>query len=255
MLVKADKSGAISVPDNLSVDTISVFRSLLTEWLSNTPARVLLDCSALDHVTSSHINLLWQARMMSKEKSVPLYLTMVSANLINVLKVLDLFEEFEIETHSASNASHGKEVSEQVSDGELKFEFRVDSISISEKLVELREFLEKIRVPEESRVELETVFYEVVTNIRLHSGLGPHDTVLFQTRSTRSKITLEFIDSGVAYNPTEQDVGFEPKAAIKEGKRRGFGLIMISRMSSYLSYERRDDSNNVLTVEKQWGDG
>lgn len=231
-----------------------MLRGSLEDWLDKKPSRVLLDCSAIEHPTSSHINLLWQARMLCAEQSVPLLLKSVSENLISVLRVLDLYEEFEIETYSVSDKSPREGVAKPVSDGELKLEFSVDSIRISAKLTEFREFLGKIRTPSERRVELETIFYEVVTNIRLHSGLGPQDVILFHALSDGSKITLEFIDYGVAFNPTDQDVGFEPKAAMREGKRRGFGLIMISRMGGRLSYERRDGNQNILTVEKQWSD-
>lgn len=252
MLVKSENSGSILIPDNLSVDSLSGFRNSLTKCLDRKPTRILLDCSALEHVTSSHINLLWQARMMCQEFSIPLVLKSVSENMISVLKVLDLFEEFEIETQSFPDTLPEQGGAEQIGDGELKLEFDVDSKNISANLIEFRDFLKKINASAERLVEMETVFYEVVTNIRLHSGLGPQDVVSFHALSKSGRITLEFVDSGIAFDPTAQDVAFIPKEAMKDGKRRGFGLIMITRMGGHLSYQYRDGKYNVLTMEKQW---
>lgn len=255
MLVKSDKSGTLEVPDNLSVDSVSVFRNSLKELLDKKPVAINLNCSNLDHVTSSHVNLLWQARMMCREYSVQLLLISVSGTLISVLKVLDLIEEFEIEKTSFSGSPSGKIDIRQIGDGELKLEFCIDSMSITANLAEFKKFLVEIAAPSKSMVELETVFYEVVTNIRLHSGLTAKDSVSFHALSDGRRITLEFIDSGVAFDPTTQDVAFEPVSAMKQGKRRGFGLIMIARMGGRMGYEYRGGYQNVLTVEKQWSNG
>ena len=253
MLVKTDESEQLLVPSGTTVNEIPRFRGALEDLVTSNVNTIELSCSNLDHVTSSHVNLLWQARMRCHENGKKVVLTDVRENLVKVLEVLDLYDEFEIQLLDSNNQKTEKKPKKlSVRSDHISLEIGVDSISISAGLTALREFLRNNRAPRDSAVEIETLFYEVVTNIRLHSGMAPSDKIKLDIVTDQNLGRLTFEDKGIGFDPTSKEDDFQPKLAAKKSQRRGFGLIMIHRMSDRMNYERIDGCWNVFTIEKYW---
>ena len=252
MLVDSKETLVIKVPKILSVETVDKFHEELGALINKTPRVVELDCSRIDLVTSSHINLLWEARTLCLERGINIKLCFVSSGLIRVLKVLDLYEIFMGKREVMSEGISEDDSGQPRASGEFKLEFKAEANNITRALAEFRRYLSKLNLPMKGVIELEIVFYEVVTNIRLHSGISPQANIVFNASSGKNSITMVFIDQGKPFDPTREEQNFDPDKAIKEKKRHGFGLTMITRMTNRMIYERRDDRINVLTLEKHW---
>ncbi|MBN1212021.1 MAG: ATP-binding protein [candidate division Zixibacteria bacterium] len=252
MLIDSKKTLVIKIPKVLSVESVDKFHEELGALINQGPAMLELDCSRIDLVTSSHINLLWEARTLCLERGIKIKLCFVSSGLIRVLKVLDLHEIFLGDKNELPEDALHQDHMEFQAIGEFKLEFRAEANSITRALAEFRRYLSKLNLPMKGVIELEIVFYEVVTNIRLHSGVSSDATIMFNANSLKNKIVMVFTDQGKAFDPTSKEQNFDPDKAIKEKKKHGFGLTMITRMTNRMTYERRDDRINVLTLEKHW---
>lgn len=242
------------VPADLSDDAVTRFDRGLKEFLGEHPVSIALDVSQLEHVTSSHIKLLWQAYNICLDAGVTMKLKSPSPGLVRVLKVLDLYELL-AEDHESMRPQLRKAV--RIESGEIPplyaDEFTADSCSIDEALEGFLKFLRCFTLPEVVIFELRTVFYEVATNIRSHAQMGDDDLVVFSARVEGSKLIMVFADFGVPFDSKSSTVDFDPRTASKNGQTRGFGLTLVRRLTDKMSYVRMNDVINVLTLEKKWG--
>jgi anti-sigma regulatory factor (Ser/Thr protein kinase) len=134
----------------------------------------------------------------------------------------------------------------------LQLEFKATINSINDALDKFRDFLMRLNLAELSAFDLETVFYEVATNIRLHGQLNkPNDLVEFTATQMPGKIFLRFTDQGQFFDPTSRKTTHDPREAYYKRQRRGLGLTMIKRMVDTISYQRVEDRFNVLSLEKR----
>ncbi len=64
-------------------------------------------------------------------------------------------------------------------------------------------------------------------------------------------VTIEFEDSGVAYDPLAAD---DPDVTLSAEEREigGLGLFMVKKMMDAVKY-RRDGNKNILTIKKKLG--
>lgn len=251
MSVKTETENKIIVPHDLSPGSEKDYFTGLNNILSKKVDGVCLDCTLLQRVTSSHINILWQTYVQCLEKGIAVDFSGVSDNLKRVLVMLDLYDlliakpiEFtELTGHNASIRM--KNIGR-----ELKLEFAGEKEDIDVAIDNLRQFLKTLKLPEFTAFEIETIFYEVVTNIRLHGHIPEGSVIKAAVTITPGGIRLHFIDLGIPFDPTKQSNKFDPNLAACKRQKRGYGMVMISRMTDKIYYERQDDCWNVLTLEK-----
>ncbi len=254
MQIGAEKVCRIAVPRDVGENNFDGFFDSLDSQIKESPKEIILDCSSLNAVTSSHINFLWQVRIRCGESKIPLRLDSVSDKLIRVLQVLDLYELFisqpgpgfeRIESFAAGPLLAGEK--------KLSLEFNSTVESIKESLIEFKRYLTNLNIPGILAFELETVCYEVVTNIRLHSKAEGNDLIKFSVSPQKNKIILEFKYFGLPFDPTSYKGEFDPAEVARQRKKRGYGLTMIKRMTDNISYRRIDNNTNLLILEKSWG--
>jgi anti-sigma regulatory factor (Ser/Thr protein kinase) len=113
-------------------------------------------------------------------------------------------------------------------------------------------FLLQSGLPEITAFELQTILYEIMTNIRLHGRLQPDDTISVHLRVEGRTVTLGFADGGVSFDPTGHNPVVDPQEAGRQHQRRGFGLAMVKGLSDKIDYHRTADQRNQLTVTKSW---
>ena len=63
---------------------------------------------------------------------------------------------------------------------------------------------------------------------------------------------MEFQYRGVRFDPTNKKLEFDIRVAAQSGQKRGYGLLMINRMTDSIKYNQKDTDCNVLTLEKHW---
>lgn len=238
MPANAEAIAMMAVPANLSDLDPDRFVEELDQLLTTRPQTVTLDCSHLEHVTSSHVNYLWQAHERCEQSGATLKLSGTSPNLWRILELLDLAEFF----------AQGKTAELRLYDS--RFQATKDGIGAA--MLQFVEFLKDQSVPAVTAFELQTLFYEVATNIRLHGHLDQPQSIKFRTENTDNRIKMIFQDSGRPFDPTAVRLEGDLRNAAKRGQMRGFGLVMINRLADKVTYRRVDNSVNELTVTKRW---
>lgn len=254
MSVKSDIDNKILVPCDLSFGSEREYFERLDDVLSRKIDYVFLDCTLLERVTSSHINILWQSYSMCIAAGVPVRFSSVSVNLKRVLMMLDLYDLLISEPIGFTELTgHDMPIRKKNVGKELRLEFAAGKEDIDNAIEDLRRFLKTLQLPEFTAFEIETVFYEVVTNIRLHGHI-PEGSIIKATVEIRpGGIKLCFIDRGVPFDPARQTKKFDPNQSAGTRQRRGYGIVMINRMMDKIHYERQDGCLNVLTLEKNGG--
>jgi anti-sigma regulatory factor (Ser/Thr protein kinase)/anti-anti-sigma regulatory factor len=237
----------------LTTDSQAAFEQELNSLLALQPATICLDCSEIEHVTSSHIKVLWQSRAAAHETGATVRLTSVAIALKRVLEVLDLYSLFETDTPTAELdlATAAMPDLKQPSTV-LHVEFEAEAGRINTVLARFRDFLRELDIPRMCAIELETIFYEVATNICLHGQVNKGHLVSLMAIPRSDRITLRFVDRGRPFDPTAPRPAFRPDAAIRDRQNRGLGLTIITRMANRVHYNRQDGQFNVLTIEKNW---
>ena len=252
MSVKADKRVTLMVPVDVDEETVEGFYTELHCCLDESPEEVLLDCSLLERATSTHINTLWQARNRCEETGTPVKLTSVTYGLERVLMVLDLYDLFTAERDGVeARAGARKHDPDAVPLAALMLEVEPTVDGIAGAMETLHKHLIGLGLGEILAFDLETVFYEVTTNIRLHGELREGETIGFSAVTKDGLVHLRFEDPGPHFDPTSRSSPFDPKRAMRSRQRNGFGLAMIKRLADGLSYERESDRLNILNLEKK----
>jgi anti-sigma regulatory factor (Ser/Thr protein kinase) len=229
--------------------------SMITEALNSSPSKILLDCSLLEGATSIQVNTLWRVQQRCAEAGIKAKLISVGAGLTRVLRVLDLYDWMVAEGEKPlRELCLDPPAGGVTGPAALSLKFGTTVEEINRALREFRQYLSMQYIPEVACLELETVFYEVATNIRLHAGLRNGDYIDFQANRSGEIIVLEFRDPGQPFDPTKVAVKFDPSAAIRNRQKRGLGLIMIRRMVDSMRYECSDGLNVLrLTISTDRG--
>lgn len=251
MPVRADKMVTLLVPVGVDGETVKGFYTELDSYLHESPEQVLLDCSLLEHATSTHINALWQARNRCEDAGVAVKLTSVTYGLERVLIVLDLYDLFAAERDGVeARAARGLEMDAGHPDA-LVLEVPPTTEGVGAAMHALHDYLIGLSLGEMFAFDLETVFYEVTTNIRLHGQLREDESIRFDAIPQNGIFRLRFEDPGPRFDPTSRETNFDPREAMRARQRHGFGLAMIKSLMDGLHYERENDRLNILNLEKR----
>jgi anti-sigma regulatory factor (Ser/Thr protein kinase)/anti-anti-sigma regulatory factor len=252
MSVKAESNAALMVPVALDKRDVRSFQDELERRLSASPEELELDCSLLEHASSTHVNTLWEARRRCEEVGVKMKLTSVTYGLERVLTVLDLYDLFITERDGIEAAGRGgRPALEYVPAPVFSLDVKPTVQGIDEAMGGLHDYLMWLNNGELFAFDLETVFYEVATNIRLHGELAEDECIEFQAFPRNGSFYLRFKDPGPYFDPTSRNSDLDPEEVIRGRQRRGFGIVMINRLVDAISYEREDDSFNVLNLAKR----
>lgn len=243
----------LRVPTELGVDVPEQFEASVSALLARHPEAIALDCSAIDHLTSMHVKLLWTARTLCVDAGVAVRLAQASKYVWKVLQVLDLAEFFIADDPSTQRRDAANPTEIMGSMDVYEDTFEADVPSIDSALERFVANLTTLSVPSSTIYVLRTLFYEVATNIRLHSKLSGESpgTVQFSAIPEQAKIVLTFVDDGACFDPTEFEIAGQATADNAEG-RRSFGITIMKKLADRLVYRRVDDTRNVLVIERNW---
>jgi anti-sigma regulatory factor (Ser/Thr protein kinase)/anti-anti-sigma regulatory factor len=243
----------IKPPTEISEEATRAFLKLIDKALKKGLDDIVLDCSNLTQVTSSHINAMWQAWKNCEEAGRKIRLYRPSSGLIKVLQVLDLYELFvdqPIDTNFGDSTKSRSET--QIGEKSFRSNFPATPEEIKKAQINFDSFLDSINLNKITAFELSTVFYEVATNVLTHGQLGKRDLIEFSATYSRHRLIMTFIDPGQPFNMPVKTPDFDPTKAMVGRKTHGFGLIMIGRLTDEISYERKQGKFNVLTLKKEW---
>lgn len=253
MITDTKQVATINLPSELTQTNVERFQRHLVDALRDKPSEVILDCANLLHVTSKDIALLWQAHEQCVSAGAEIRLVAMSQYLVRILKTLDLYECFKRDEDQV-RARLTEIVRPVDSAGATTYVnlFAASDEAADAALLAFLEFVGKLGLPQIAELELRTIFYEVATNIRTHSGLSENSPIAFSASASDSNIALIFADTGLAFDPTDEAGLINMKEAAHARKTRGFGITMFHRLADAVRYERRDGLVNVLRITKRW---
>jgi len=237
VLTETVNAKTLIIPGNILELREADFDLKLDALMQGSPSLVIIDCSQINQVTSTHIQYFWSIHLCCKKRAISLHLKYPSKNLLRVLDILDIAEFF----------PHG-EVDKEYND---KILLTYESVQFA--LGRFSNYMEYIQVPRPVDFELKTIFYEIATNIRLHSGLTGDDSIEFFACMDSSRMLLTFKDSGIPFDMTSHTSVDNLREIANRKQKRGLGITMIKRIADNISYERTRDERNILTIEKYLG--
>ena len=111
--------------------------------------------------------------------------------------------------------------------------------------------LEAVDCPIKAQMQIDVAIDELFSNIARYAypdGRG-HATVRFVFDEANRTISLIFADSGIPFNPLEQQ---EPDVnkPLAERPIGGLGIFLVRKTMDAVDY-RREDGQNILTIQKK----
>jgi len=222
--------------------------------VSQSPGDLRLDCSDLDPVHSSHIGLLWKARAICRLNSTDLVLENIHDSLIRTLEALDLIDIFEVKLSRDLDAVSSESKQCAITEGVKHIgTFSADAPGVDKSLRKFADVLESWKLDEDIRFDLRTIFYEVATNIRCHSGLSPTDLAHYRVECDQGELRLVFEDSGKPFDPLSLPYEIDAESSARNRQTRGFGISLIRKLADDIRYTNKDDIN-VILLTKRYGE-
>ena len=102
--------------------------------------------------------------------------------------------------------------------------------------------------------DLQLVQEELLCNLREHSGLDERSSVTLKLLRYATRVELECVDPGPAFNPLEDGERSLLGEAISDAAIGGLGLHLITQLTQRQSYTR-ELGRNILRVTKVFADG
>jgi len=113
----------------------------------------------------------------------------------------------------------------------------------------LKEAFQQMSIDSEIGMELTLVSEEILTNIHKYAGLPASALIEVLIRIDSDKITLEFSDEGIAFNPFLDGHRADLGRDIESAEIGGLGVHLVTQLTDRQSYQRIDGCN-LLSVEK-----
>lgn len=242
----------IKVPARLDDGNLSEFYVKVSAALKNPGIQIKLDCSALAHVTSSHIMTIFQVANQCRDKAIQVSLVSLTESLRDALKVLDLYDVLVGKDQNDGDSKQAEsEASYHKYPARLELAYRPDNAEIENCQEKIEGFLKEYELPGKICFEVTLVFYEVSTNIRLHGNLSETDTIEFGVEINKDDLTLRFADPGKPFNPGANVPNYDPLLSLESEQRQGLGLVLINRIMDTMDYSRDKGARNILVLSKK----
>ena len=150
-----------------------------------------------------------------------------------------------------SNKSTGIPGTEEKSVKELTLEATLDNIPEVTAFVDA--LLEEHGCPMKAQIQIDVAIDEIFSNIARYAYKGSKGkaTVRVEIEKDPAAVRITFADSGVPYNPLEQD---DPDITLSADDRPigGLGIFVVKKTMDDLRYAYRD-GKNILCIRKKIG--
>lgn len=255
MQTEQKMSPTIIVPADPEDSAVNSFNEKLKVLIKRSPAEIIINCAKLIRPTSRHIYTIWRAFQDCKESGIAVRLEGVSAQLSRILVATDLFDLLmspEDDKDSADAACKGEIFVLKSIPEEFCIDFHPDNDAIDLSMNKFKDYLDQLEMPGMLLYDLVTVFYEISTNIGLHSQLEDSEKIHFRAIPALDRIRLDFEYPGIEFDPGTIKTEFNPQKAIIFKQEHGLGLILVRKIVDNIIYNRVNNERNLLTLEKRW---
>ena len=257
MLISTNQSLNLSIPSGLDENSLREFFDQVCLLDPSKVKNVYLNCSQLEDVTSRHITVICHSMFECEKKGISCKLIAVTDSMLIAVKHLKLNDLLLLEDSDKTVFNDTSKISIKSRDvaNVLRLEFMAEKEAIKANLGKFKDFLNKFNLTEKTEYELATVFYEIAMNIKQHGYNDNPDRILFKAEVLDNEISMRFKDSGKKFDPTQLVFDYDPEISIKNGRKRGLGLILINRIIDNMTYFRENGAiNRLVLVKKLFGE-
>ena len=131
---------------------------------------------------------------------------------------------------------------------EISVDATVDNISVVTDFVNKE--LDLCNCPENEKIKVNIAIDELLSNIAKYAYTQELGKATIQIDAEAGDICINFIDSGIPYNPLEHE---EPDVtlSVEDRKIGGLGIVLVRKLMDDISYEYID-GKNILKVRKHF---
>ena len=245
-----DRETVLAAPAEASASTIETFFHELEAVLATSPPTLRIDCASIQRAVSGHVGILWTAQRHGAEAGIPVVLTNVSPMTMRILQVLDVAGLFEYEDlrEGAIPPSTGK--IPVVGVQTYRQRFPVSASAARQALRRMLTFLNDAGLPALPVLDIQTIAYELLQNIVLHSGADATDDIRMEVEYDPENVQLMISDHGTPFDLTSEMDEIDLEQAAADRRTHGFGLLLIRRLADAIRYDRSNGRNVVTVVRK-----
>jgi len=253
MSIKSNDVKTIVIPFDLNNRSPAGFLKDIQSIIRKSEKQLSLNCVQLKRLNKEHIIVLLNIIHSRFNVGMEVCVESASPALLKVFYELGLSKYIKSNLNATSSENGALLISTSLITGNPFYdEFKTDSLSLQQSLNDFERYLVSNNIGDLPRMALYTIYYEITRNILEHSGLNKKDKVSVYAYNEKNRFVLRFIDYGVKFDPSSCPGELNLENVLKNGRRRGIGLLLVHRLSSSIRYKRSEPGANILTIEKKW---
>ena len=244
-----ETASVLVFPEHVSEQSAEMFIRDLKEHLNDTTSeQTVIDCSKIPKLSTLQTDLLNQIAGLCKDANVQLRLDSEQIGLTDYLRAICEDNNSDVLVTNESSAPRTV-VAGQVGCPATEFrdDFHPTVSELHSTALKLDGFVRALECDLQTRYAIKTIFYEIVTNIRLYSGMKQEEKIKFRTTISEAAVTMTFIDSGRRFDISKAPNG-PCVSAEHEEERLSFGIHLIKTLSDKIEYSRSEESENIVII-------
>jgi serine/threonine-protein kinase RsbW len=207
---------------------------------------VIVDCPALDYVSSAGLRTFLQAARASQRASIAFVLSALQPAVREIFELSGFNRMIPVHADRAAALAKTRPAG---SAPERCLAVRSEATQLAVLTAFLKEFWSAEALPADGALPFELALEEVFMNIVMHAA---------PAGAARVEVTLHLADGGVAMTIADDASPFDPlalpppdvAAGLDERRIGGQGVHLMREMMDSVSY-RREGGRNVLTLKRQ----
>lgn len=220
MLIRTGCSNLVVISTEVTDDSRRGFEADFSRILKGKPETLILDCSEVDPVTPLHVCLVARAFHSCVESGIRLQLKKDAFEPVDISDLPKLLECLDC----ISIGESSPEVLQPLESASVATSFvwqsKLSVKAINQAVEEFLLFVSRFPVPGQIVFELRTGLYEVLTNIRIHSGMESDEVIVICVQLIDAKVVIAVIDSGIPFDPTGYGHPVSPENAARKRQKR-----------------------------------
>jgi serine/threonine-protein kinase RsbW len=214
------------------------------------PAAVMIDCSALDYVSSAGLRVLLLAARAAKRGGISFALCTLTPAVREVFELSGFARLMAV--HADRAAATHSDAPQAPPPGERGITVPAQADQLGKLTEFLHQFWAAIELPREEALAFELALEEVFMNVVLHASVDG--------RTLRVEVSLALAGGGLTMTVADDGPEFDPlslpppdvTASLAERRIGGYGVFLVRKMMDSVSYQRAGLKNR-LQMTKQLG--
>lgn len=234
----------------LDFSAAAPFQQHLEQALAAAPkaaaGAVIVDCGALDYVSSAGLRVFLQIARASQRAGIAFALSTLQPAVREVFELSGFSRMIPVHADRAAALA-------QLAPGPAAAERRTAVPSDAAQLPELTRFLQEFwssaALPAGESLPFELALEEVFMNVVMHGAPGGGARVEVSLQLAAGGLTMTIADDAPPFDPLSVPPP-DATASLDERPIGGWGVLLVRRMMDTVAY-RREGTRNILTLSRQ----